>query len=240
MNKKSLFIRITICLSCLGILAGGFFLSKPDSDPLPHNFVFHWIAIATSSFFIFLPVFISLIFPKAIRKERSLTRLLLISQLLLVAATAGIIAIHSHEIFERKIIFGISGACLFLYSVNVVFTFLVTKHHTKPKPKVVPATELSWITSAQTQLESLVKKAENLGEEYKGISERIIKAKAEVESLTPVNNATALKFEHQILDSIVETLSAMDKLMAGNETNLEAKVSSLENHIRQRQTLTMY
>ena len=166
--------------------------------------------------------------------------ILFTSELILVSASVIVIFLRIFNTLDERILYGIESFLIFIYIVNVCFIFLSTKHSQKPKNISVKTDSLSWINNAQVQLENLVKKTEQLDSSYSEIKDKILKCYNDTVNLTPVNNATALKFEHQILDSVIDLISAIDQIMAGNQVNLKSKTQTLENHIRQRQNLTLY
>ncbi len=239
MNKKSVLSRIIPFALGVVILTIGFFQSQ-KLNLTPDFFNFLWTSIVSLYILIFVPIFISAFIPRDLRKESFLGMMLLISQVSLFL-TIGIVNIFEYiDFISKNILIIASLVIIFIYIVNISFIFLSTTHKQRTKIQPAKTNSLSWINNAQAQLENLVRKSEKLNSEYSELKPRILQCYEEAESLTPINNATALKFEHQILDSVVDLISAIDQVLAGNSVNLEEKTSTLENHIRQRQNLTLY
>ena len=238
-NEKSIFGRIIPFLAGIAVLLVLFPYSKKlnlDAEV----FKFLWILVIEIYLLVFIPIFITAFIPKDLRKERFLGIILFTSELILVSASVIVILLRIFNTLDERILYGIESFLIFIYVVNVCFIFLSTKHSQKPKNISVKTDSLSWINNAQAQLENLVKKTEQLDSSYSEIKDKILKCYNDTVNLTPVNNATALKFEHQILDSVIDLISAIDQIMAGNQVNLKSKTQTLENHIRQRQNLTLY
>ncbi len=239
MNKKSVLSRIIPFALGVVILTIGFFQSQ-KLNLTPDFFNFLWTSIISLYILIFVPIFISAFIPRDLRKESFLGMMLLISQVSLFL-TIGIVNIFEYiDFISKNILIIASLVIIFIYIVNISFIFLSTTHKQREKIQPAKTNSLSWISNAQAQLENLVRKSEKLNSEYSELKPRILQCYEEAESLTPINNATALKFEHQILDSVIDLISAIDQVLAGNSVNLEEKTSTLENHIRQRQNLTLY
>ena len=239
MNEKSIFGRIIPFLAGIAVLLVLFPYSKKlnlDAEV----FKFLWILVIEIYLLVFIPIFITAFIPKDLRKERFLGIILFTSELILVSASVIVILLRIFNTLDERILYGIESFLIFIYVVNVCFIFLSTKHSQKPKNISVKTDSLSWINNAQAQLENLVKKTEQLDSSYSEIKDKILKCYNDTVNLTPVNTATALKFEHQILDSVIDLISAIDQIMAGNQVNLKSKTQTLENHIRQRQNLTLY
>ena len=239
MNEKSIFGRIIPFLAGIAVLLVLFPYSKKlnlDAEV----FKFLWILVIEIYLLVFIPIFITAFIPKDLRKERFLGIILFTSELILVSASVIVILLRIFNTLDERILYGIESFLIFIYIVNVCFIFLSTKHSQKPKNISVKTDSLSWINNAQAQLENLVKKTEQLDSSYSEIKDKILKCYNDTVNLTPVNNATGLKFEHQILDSVIDLISAIDQIMAGNQVNLKSKTQTLENHIRQRQNLTLY
>ena len=239
MNEKSIFGRIIPFLAGIAVLLVLFPYSKKlnlDAEV----FKFLWILVIEIYLLVFIPIFITAFIPKDLRKERFLGIILFTSELILVSASVIVILLRIFNTLDERILYGIESFLIFIYIVNVCFIFLSTKHSQKPKNISVKTDSLSWINNAQAQLENLVKKTEQLDSSYSEIKDKILKCYNDTVNLTPVNNATSLKFEHQILDSVIDLISAIDQIMAGNQVNLKSKTQTLENHIRQRQNLTLY
>ena len=239
MNEKSIFGRIIPFLAGIAVLLVLFPYSKKlnlDAEV----FKFLWILVIEIYLLVFIPIFITAFIPKDLRKERFLGIILFTSELILVSASVIVILLRIFDTLDERILYGIESFLIFIYIVNVCFIFLSTKHSQKPKNISVKTDSLSWINNAQVQLENLVKKTEQLDSSYSEIKDKILKCYNDTVNLTLVNNATALKFEHQILDSVIDLISAIDQIMAGNQVNLKSKTQTLENHIRQRQNLTLY
>ena len=238
-NIVSIFGRIIPFLAGIAVLLVLFPYSKKlnlDAEV----FKFLWILVIEIYLLVFIPIFITAFIPKDLRKERFLGIILFTSELILVSASVIVILLRIFNTLDERILYGIESFLIFIYIVNVCFIFLSTKHSQKPKNISVKTDSLSWINNAQAQLENLVKKTEQLDSSYSEIKDKILKCYNDTVNLTPVNNATALKFEHQILDSVIDLISAIDQIMAGNQVNLKSKTQTLENHIRQRQNLTLY
>lgn len=239
MTKKSILGRIIPFVIGIIILTFAYIYSK-NLNFREDFFKFLWSSLVLLYILIFAPIFISAFIPKDLRKGRFLGMILFVSIFSLILATITLNIIKYFNILNETILIYISFAIIFIYAVNITFIFLSTTHPQKPKIKAVKTNNLSWINNAQAQLENLLKKSECLTSQYDNLKPRILACYNEVQNLTPIKNATALKFEHQILDSVVELISAIDQVLAGNSVNLESKTASLENHIRQRQNLTMY
>ena len=195
--------------------------------------VYLWASIAGMYLVLWCPHFINFIPVKnESKKNRSILTVVLGTVIFLIISI-GITVSVVFNVFQILIAIVVEVVLLFLYALNVYYSYISPTHSTNADEKSKEANSL--IMQIKTSIDAMKMKASTLGTEYNSEKDKLNSFVQTISNFTMVDDIAAAKLEQEILQQITLVSSACDKILSGSASkDFDKELAALDKKISQR------
>lgn len=195
-----------------------------------------WASIAGMYLVLWCPHFINFVPVKnESKKNRSILTVVLGTAIFLLISISISVAVV-YKVFQILIAAVVEVVLLFLYALNVYYSYLAPTHSYNAEEKSLEANSL--VSQIKTSIDAMKMKASTLGNEYNSEKDKLSSFVQTISNFTMVDDIAAVKLEQEILQQITLVSSACDKILSGSASkDFDKELAALNKKISQRMAL---
>jgi hypothetical protein len=235
-KKKSIILKSIFFVLGLGVIALVYYLYT-GAKKLVDEQTYFWISVVFMYLVLYCPLIFSEIPVKQHNGKKPSVIMVWLGAIVLVVISVGMSIAVIYHLVQISICIGIECVLAFLFIVDAYFGYFAIPNTANGDSQTDKA--FAYIKQIQKSLNQLLLKSQSLNEKYTDERNMLKSLSDLVKDLLPVESATAMKAEQDILFALTTASSACDATLAGKDSaDFKKSILSLETLIKQRKNMS--